>query len=55
MNSQDIERNQNERPQAVQDYLDWINRTDAELRGVDREECLRLKPVNRKMADQPTW
>lgn len=39
----------------VQQYLEWISRTDAELRTWERETPLHLKPVNRRVVDVPVF
>lgn len=42
--------------QDVRDYLEWIQRTDSELRAVDRNPPpMILKPVNRHMVDVPVF
>jgi hypothetical protein len=39
----------------VVDYLEWIEKTDSELRMKVHEECLRLKNVNRKVVQEPVF
>lgn len=41
--------------QSVREYLNWINRVDADLKEHCEKAEMRLKPVNRHMVTEPVY